>query len=305
MTEIVGLAEACARLSAAIGGGAAADLASACMIEAEMLGQPHFGLDFLSELGGSRPLSPQDSDAAVVWTDHGGSFGMLAVADAVLALPARARRHGIAASFLRGVRGFGRLAPLVRHLADQGLVAIAGAEGPPYVTPDGGAAPVIGTNPVALAMGRGDAQIVIDMATASATMAHVRAARAGGTRLSEGIAIDREGRPTVIPEKVAALLPRGGRVGSLLGLVIELLAGIAGQARGEGAGRGVFFIAIDAASEQREADWHQRLARLKEDWAEGGGHWPSGGSASGDGPLPATVAGRLRTALDRLLRETT
>lgn len=93
----------------------------------------------------------------------------------------------------------------------------------------------IGRNPLAFAMGQGDDRIVIDLASASATMADIRNARATGVELPAGNALDHAGRPTTVAADVAALLPRDGNVGSLLGLIVELLAGLPGW-HGSGAG---------------------------------------------------------------------
>jgi (2R)-3-sulfolactate dehydrogenase (NADP+) len=236
----------------------------------------------------------------VSWRDCSPCFAPLAVAAATLDLHAAARQFGIAAVFLRGVRGFGRLAPFVRHLADAGLVGLAGAEGPPFVTAHGGTRPVVGTNPLALAMGRDADRVVIDLATSSSTMADIRDARAAGTPLPAGIALDGEGHPTRIAEEVVALLPRGGRVGSLLGLMVELLAGVAGGGRGDPRGRGVFIVAFDPSAAGEGDDWQDRLAALKSDWTAGGGHWPLGGGLPPETALDAEFAERLDDYLARM-----
>jgi LDH2 family malate/lactate/ureidoglycolate dehydrogenase len=295
-------ADAVARLSAALGGGAAADLAAAALIEAEQLGQPRFGLAMLDEWR-DEAAPPAGAAGALAWHDCAAAFAPLAVAAATLEIERAARTHGIAARFLSGVRGFGRMAPFVRHLADVGLIGLAGAEGPPIVAPEGGTQAVIGTNPLALAMGQGAAQVVIDFATASATMAELRAARANGRPLPEGAAVDAAGRPTCDATEVAALLPRGGRVGSLLGLVVELLAGVAGGGRGDAKGRGVFLLALDPAAAPADDDWRDRLAGLQADWTGAQGHWPRGGGLAADATLGAELVSRLETGLARLAGE--
>ena len=159
---------------------------------------------------------------------------------------------------------------------------------------------MIGTNPLAIAMGQGPERVVIDVASSSATMADVRNARATGRTLPDGIALDAEGRPTSIAAEVAALLPRGGQVGSLLGLMVELVAGIAGGGRGDPKGRGVFLLAFDPAATGESIDWQAKLAELKSDWIAGGGHWPRGGGLPAEAALDAEFAQRLDAYLDRM-----
>ena len=291
---MIAIPDAVGRLSAALGGSPAAELAASALVEADALGLPRFGIAMLDEWAADAALVPaREGSQAISWLDCTSCFAPLAVASATLDLAETARQFGIAAVFLRGVRGFGRLAPFVRHLADAGLLGIAGAEGPPFVAPHGGTRPVIGTNPLALAIGQGADRVVIDVATSTATMADIRNARVSGAPLPEGIALDGEGRPTSIAAEVAALLPRGGQIGSLLGLVVELMAGVAGGGRSDPKGRGVFIFAFDPARAEESIDWQARLAALKGDWTEGGGHWPRGGSLSSEAELDGEFTRRL------------
>lgn len=293
--------DAVERLSATLGDSAAAKLAASALIEADALGLPRFGIAMLDEwTEEASPVPEAVAPQTVSWLDCTACFAPLAVASATLDLAEAARRQGIAAIFLRGVRGFGRLAPFVRHLADAGLVGMAGAEGPPFVAPYGGARPVIGTNPFALAMGQGDERTVIDIASSSATMADIRSARTDGTPLRAGIAVDGEGRPTTVAAEVAALLPRGGQIGSLLGLVVELMAGVAGAGRGDPKGRGVFLLAFDPEATEERTGWQDKLAALKSDWTDGGGYWPRGGAVSPDTVLDDDFARRLDAHLARM-----
>jgi len=293
--------DATARLTTALGGSPAAGLAASALVEADALGLPRFGIAMLDEWASdAAPIPTARSDQSIRWIDCSPCFAPLAVAGATLDIVQAARHFGIAAIFLRGVRGFGRLAPFVRHLADAGLVGVAGAEGPPFVAPHGGTRPVVGTNPLAFAMGRDDERVVIDVASSTATMADIRNARAAGKALPDGIALDGEGRPTSIAAEVAALLPRGGRIGSLLGLIVELMAGVAGGGRSDPKGRGVFMLALDPAAAGEGVDWAARLAGLKGDWMAGGGHWPRGGGVPPETMLDDDFAQRLDAYLARM-----
>lgn len=301
---MIAIPDAVARLSAALGASPAAKLAASALVEADALGLSRFGIAMLDEwTADAAPVPRSENPLAIGWLDCSSCFAPLAVASATLDLTETARQFGIAALFLRGVKGFGRLAPFVRHLADAGLVGIAGAEGPPFVAAHGGVRPVIGTNPFALAMGQGADRVVIDVASSTATMADIRNARVSGTTLPDGIALDGKGRPTNIAAEVAALLPRGGQIGSLLGLVVELMAGVAGGGRDDPKGRGVFIFAFDPVGAEERIDWQAKLAGLKRDWTDGGGHWPRGGNLSSEGVLDGDFARRLDAYLARMAGE--
>ncbi|WP_093119836.1 Ldh family oxidoreductase [Salinihabitans flavidus] len=298
---MIAFPEAVERLTAALGGGPSARLAASALIEADALGMPRFGIDLLGEWpADTAPVSKDVNPQATSWRDCSSCFAPLAVAAATLELCTAARRFGVAVVFLRGVRGFGRLAPFVRSLADGGLIGIAGTEGPPFVAAHGGTRPVIGTNPLALAMGQGAERVVIDLASSSGTMADVRSARAEGRPLKDGFALDGTGQPTRTAAEVAALLPRGGQVGSLLGLMVELIAGVAGGGRGDPKGRGVFLLAIDPGGAAEAVDIRNTLAGLQHDWVDGGGHWPRGGGLSAEATLDAAFVQRLDAHLVRM-----
>lgn len=303
---MIALPDLVERLSSALGGGGAARLAASALIEADALGQARFGIAMLDEWTEDLvvPRSGGGAEAAS-WRDCSRNFAPLAIAGATLDVAEAARQFGIAAVFLRGVRGFGRLAPFMRHLADAGLVGIAGAEGPPFVAPHGGVRPVIGTNPFAFAMGQGVDRVIIDVATSTATMAAIREARASGAALPQGAALDASGQPTQVAAEVAALLPRGGQIGSLLGLMVEAMAGAAGGGRGDPKGRGVFIIAIDPARADGGIDWRAKLAGLKHEWTAGDGHWPLGGELPPRPVFDAAFCRRFEAYLSRMTRPAT
>lgn len=298
---MIALNEAADRLAEAFGGGQAATLAAASLVEADALGLPRFGIDLIAEWVDDNRPPPADTEVqAASWRDCSACHAPLAVAAATLDVCRAARQIGVAVIFLRGVRGFGRLAPFVRYLADAGLIGLAVAEGPPYVAPHGGTRPVVGTNPLAFAMGKGADRVVIDAASSAATMADIRSALAEGRLLRDGMALDAAGQNTRIAAEVAALLPRDGRTGSLLGLIVELMAGIAGGGRNNAEGRGVFVLAINPAAAREAVDLASGLAGLKRDWLAGGGHWPLGAAPPPDTMLDASFARRLEGHLERL-----
>lgn len=291
-------AAAIAVLAKTLGNSEAAQLAAHAMLEAEAKNLPRFGLDLLHEYAPVAGQLPAFS-GSVSQLDYSGIFAPVAVAHATLGLAQRAQEHGIAAAFLSSVKGVGRLAPFVAALADRGFFAIAGAEAPPIVAPSGGTKPAIGTNPIAFAAGKLDRQIVIDTATAALTMAEMKLAKASGAPLRENVALDAAGNPTLDANAIAAILPKGGQIGSLLGLIVEILGGIAGRGmRSNKQGRGIFIIAI--ADDLSAEGARERLIHLRDSWRDAGGYWPGQGRLVPQTPLPDTIATRLTDWLSKL-----
>nr|WP_227993168.1 Ldh family oxidoreductase [Pseudactinotalea sp. HY160] len=240
--------------------------------------------------------SPDSGGADRTWIDARRVPGHVAMAAAVRLASCVARERGDAIVSLTGVGALGILGSPVRSLADGGLVGVALANSAPIVAPWGGHGPAIGTNPIAAAAPRaGGPPLVVDFATSPTTVADLRRARARGADLDGPGGFDAAGHPVRAAADVRALAP-AGRLGSLTGLVVELLAGIGAGGRGIGpepAGRSALVIALDPGAHGgiRAAEV---AAGLGVDWGAAGGHVPARFDS-----LPATLAAapaRLRVA---------
>lgn len=301
-----------------------ADRAACLIVQAEHLGLAGFGVDMLLRdlrrvESGSRPAvpahtRPADIDpagdssfsGAISDIDAAGIPGPLALAAAVRIAEAAVASHGIGLVGVRNVGALGVLGLAARVLAERGRVALISAQAPAMVAPWGGSAPAIGTNPIAFAAPRaGSAPLVADFATSQITLAELRRLREAGEQLPDGVAIDAAGHPTSAPDEVAALLPEG-RLGSLAGLLVEVLAGAAAGGRAPAGtpvdGRGAVVIAIDPT---RAGGTHvsETCAGIAQQWSAAGGHVPGRFDAleSSHSEAPDTVIRLQQTDFDALL----
>lgn len=99
------------------------------------------------------------------------------------------------------------------------------------VVPFMGTHPTLGTNPHSWAFPTTDSvgfPILIDWATSIIAMGRVHQHLREGKTLPVGAAVDKEGKPTVDPNEVTALLPFGGHKGYGLALIDELIAAMVG-----------------------------------------------------------------------------
>jgi LDH2 family malate/lactate/ureidoglycolate dehydrogenase len=83
----------------------------------------------------------------------------------------------------------GRAAYYVEMIAKHGLVAIHTASSSPLVAPPGGIRPVLGTNPIAIAVPSSRGPIVLDMGTSAYMMTEVMLRERLGELLPEGVAL--------------------------------------------------------------------------------------------------------------------
>jgi LDH2 family malate/lactate/ureidoglycolate dehydrogenase len=193
-----------------------------------------------------RPMKILHETEVSALFDGGNNNGMVAMYHAARATIAKAAAHGIAIVGVTDSWMSGRSAYFVEMIARAGLVAIHTASSGAVVAPHGGARPVLGTNPIAFALPGADGPLVLDMGT-SAFMGTDLALRVRlGTPLPEGVAIDRDGRPTRDPEEArqGALLPFGGHKGFGLGLIVQAFGLLGGAAVIPGHDDGYVFIAF-------------------------------------------------------------
>jgi L-2-hydroxycarboxylate dehydrogenase (NAD+) len=105
-----------------------------------------------------------------------------------------------------------------------------------HMAPWGGIEPLLGTNPIAVAIPTGEeAPIVLDIATTTISFGKIRNAADNGERLPEGLVMDYHGKPVTDPNEAehGLLLPMSEYKGSGLSLVFSLLgAALNGVATG-------------------------------------------------------------------------
>ncbi|MEX0924062.1 MAG: Ldh family oxidoreductase [Rhodovibrionaceae bacterium] len=175
-----------------------------------------------------------------------------------------AREQGIAALSLHNSYNCGVLGYHVAQLAAGGLVGLGFTNAPASIAPAGGKAPVLGTNPFALAVpgSGGEADFVIDQSASVVAKSEVVMRARAKEPIPEGWALDTEGRPTTDPAVglKGSMVPSGGYKGFGVALLVEVMAAaLSGATLGIDASpfsgssggpprTGQFFIAIAPAS---------------------------------------------------------
>jgi (2R)-3-sulfolactate dehydrogenase (NADP+) len=219
--------------------GAQLDIAVQSVLDAECDGIRTVGLNYLPLYCGhlqvgkiNRDAQPQHAQIApsVIRAEADSGFAHAAFAEAEADFCALAKSQGMAAlsivdSYSAGVVGW-----FVQRLAAAGLIGIGFANSPSAVAPAPGASPFFGTNPMAFAVPRsGGNPVVADMATSQVALVTIKKAAAEGKPIPLGWGYDAEGRDTTDAAAVidgGALAPAGGYKGMLLGLLVDLLAGV-------------------------------------------------------------------------------
>ncbi|HLH23371.1 MAG TPA: Ldh family oxidoreductase [Chloroflexota bacterium] len=224
---------------AALGASAAeADAVADVLVEADLRGHTSHGLTRvplsveLIQTGracvNARPRVVQERAAAALM-DGDGALGPYGATVATREAMRRARATGGAAIALRETGHIALAGYYAELAAREDLIGILFAKSETSIHPHGGVEPIIGTNPIAIAIPTLGDPVLLDMATSATSRGKLAEAAAAGRALPDGWAIDAAGSPTTDPWAAmqgGALTAVGGAKGYGLALAMELLAGV-------------------------------------------------------------------------------
>lgn len=166
---------------------------------------------------------------ATVLLDAQSGFGQVAGVVAMSQAIDRARQHGVGVVAVRNANHFGIAAHYAMMALSHRMIGIVTANAAPSMAAWGGAAPVLGTNPICIAIPTGGGvDIVLDMASSVVARGKIRLAASKGQRIPLGWALDAEGGPTEDPQAAlkGTVLPIGGPKGYGLALIVDVLSGV-------------------------------------------------------------------------------
>jgi len=174
-----------------------------------------------------------DRDGAVIRVDAGHGLAFAAIEAGAAAAREVVLDQGVAVVAIGHSHHFGVAAQAVEPFARKGLIALAMANSPAAMAPWGGKRALYGTNPIAFACPRPDADpLVIDLSLSQVARGKVMLAQKAQKPIPEGWALDAEGNPTTDATAAMAgsMVPMGGAKGAALALMVELLtAGLTGS----------------------------------------------------------------------------
>ncbi|MDP6964429.1 MAG: Ldh family oxidoreductase [Acidimicrobiales bacterium] len=187
-----------------------------------------------------------------------------------------ARSNGICGYSVEHTQTCTSLGYFTEQLAKSGMLAIGATNASAVVAPPGGSVPVLGTNPIAMAVpdGKGGISFQFDFSTSAIALGKITMAAAANEPIPLGWAVDKDGNPTTNAKDAleGSLLSAGGYKGYGLGLMAELLAGALTGSRlsievpplktpeGEPHDLGQFYVVIDV--EAYDDMFMQRLEKL-------------------------------------------
>ena len=138
----------------------------------------------------------------------------------------KARQSGICIAGVTNSHHFGMAAYHLEPVAHAGLIGLAFSNSPSAITAWGGKRPLFGTNPIAAAFPREQAEpVMIDLSLSQVARGKVILAARDNKPIPDGWALDNEGRPTNDAKEAlkGSMQAAGGVKGSMLALMVEVL----------------------------------------------------------------------------------
>lgn len=144
----------------------------------------------------------------------------------------------------------GYIGAYARKATDNDLIFLGFNNSPGGLIPHGSLKDMLGTNPLTVGIPSKDIPVILDMASSIKTFGDLLVAKNEGKSISEGVAVNAEGKVTTDPSEAmkGGLLPFAQHKGSGLGFIVELLGGaLTGSRVGYdvSGGWGSFYILID------------------------------------------------------------
>ena len=192
--------------------------------------------------------------------DADNGFAHRAISLGMEKLIPSARENGISSLAITNSYNCGVLGYHTKNIAKEKLIAIGFTNAPASIAPHGGIKPVVGTNPISIAIyNKGDVKIIIDQSASVVAKSEISVRAKSGEKIPEGWAFASDGKTTTDANVAlkGTMAPAGKYKGFGMGLLVEIMAacltgsnlGIEASSfandQGEPPGTGQFFIAIN------------------------------------------------------------
>lgn len=224
--------------------------------------------------GLAKPKISHRSKVAI-GVDADNGFAHRAIAEGFEQLIPAALENGIASLSISNSYNCGVLGYHTQKLAQKNLIGIGFTNAPASIAPVGGIIPVVGTNPISVAVNsQGSIKVLIDQSASVVAKSEISIRAKSGETIPTGWAFGPDGNDTTDPTTAlkGTMAPTGGYKGFGIGLFVEIMTACLAGAnlgieassfaddKGGPPGTGQFFIAINP---EKYADGFEgRIAKL-------------------------------------------
>jgi LDH2 family malate/lactate/ureidoglycolate dehydrogenase len=177
-----------------------------------------------------RPLISVDKPT--LWSfclDADNGLGQVAAHKAMSKALQAADELGVGSAVVKRSNHFGAASAYSLMALEHDCIGIVCSNASAVTAPFGAAQPLLGTNPLSVAVPAGQLPpFVIDMATSEGARKKVKQALEREETIPSGWALDKQGEPTVDPAQAleGVMLPFGGMKGSAIAILLDMLSGV-------------------------------------------------------------------------------
>jgi LDH2 family malate/lactate/ureidoglycolate dehydrogenase len=175
------------------------------------------------------PIEIEMDGQAVALLNANNTFGQIAGHKAMTLAIDKAKQYGTGVVAVKNSNHFGVAAYYAMMALKEDMVGCVLTNASPAMAVYGAKTPLIGTNPIAIAIPAGNQwPIVLDMSTSVVARGKIRYAALTGHDIPLGWARDSDGKPTENAKAAlkGTLEPVGGVKGSALSLIIDMICGV-------------------------------------------------------------------------------
>ena len=215
-----------------------AETCANALINAELVGAPSHGLSRLRmycERISKKVINPKPKikikkiSQSISHIDADNSIGFVAADTAIKVGIKNAKKTGIGLVAVKNSGHYGLSGYYAEQAVKKGLMVMVFTNAPPAVAPHGALKSLFGTNPICFGTPTGSkVPFILDTSISMINRGKIRVAAREGSKIPEGVALDKFGKPTTDPKKAleGVQLPIAGFRGSGLAWMVDILSGV-------------------------------------------------------------------------------
>jgi len=215
-----------------------AAICAEALINAELVGAPSHGLSRLKMycdritkkvINPKAKVKVKKISQSIAHVDGNNSIGFVAADIAIKTAISNAKKTGIGLVAVKNSGHYGLSGYYAEQAVKKGLMVMIFTNAPPAVAPHGALKSLFGTNPICFGTPTGSKiPFILDTSISMINRGKIRVAAREGTKIPEGVALDKFGKPTTDPKKAleGVQLPIAGFRGSGLAWMVDILSGV-------------------------------------------------------------------------------
>jgi L-2-hydroxycarboxylate dehydrogenase (NAD+) len=215
-----------------------AKICADALVNAELVDAPSHGLSRLKmycdriqkKLINPKPkIKIKKISQSVSHIDANNSIGFVAADIAIKKAIYNAKKTGIGLVAVKNSSHYGLSGYYAEQAVKKNLMVMIFTNAPPAVAPHGALKSLFGTNPICFGTPTGSKiPFILDTSISMINRGKIRVAARDGTKIPEGVALDKFGKPTTDAKKAleGVQLPIAGFRGSGLAWMVDILSGV-------------------------------------------------------------------------------